>query len=59
VVTGNGKIVEFQGTAEQEPFSPETLINLTQAALRATRTIHQVQLQTLAQLGITPPASAL
>jgi ribonuclease PH len=59
VVTGNGKIVEFQGTAEQEPFSPETLINLTQAALRATRTIHQVQLQTLAQLGITPPTSAL
>lgn len=57
VVTGDGKIVEFQGTAEQEPFSPETLINLTQAALRATRTLHQVQLETFRKLGLTPPSS--
>jgi len=53
VVTGDGKIVEFQGTAEQEPFSPETLGLLTQSAIRATRTIHAVQIETLRKLGIT------
>jgi len=56
VVTGDGKIVEFQGTAEQEPFSPDTLIQLTQAALRATRSLHQVQVETLQKLGVQTPS---
>jgi ribonuclease PH len=61
VVTGDGKIVEFQGTAEQAPFSPETLGTLTTAALRATRTLHALQLETLrkAGLGACVPANTL
>jgi ribonuclease PH len=58
VVTGDGKIVEFQGTAEQAPFSAETLQLLTQSALRATQTLHQAQLETLRKLGLTPPAAS-
>ncbi|NDD93270.1 ribonuclease PH, partial [bacterium] len=53
VVTGDGKIVEFQGTAEQAPFSAETVQLLTQSALRATATLHAVQLETLRKAGVS------
>ena len=53
VVTGTGKLVEVQGTAEQAPFSPEKLQELTTAALRATKTLKQVQLETFRKLGVS------
>ena len=53
VVTGTGKLVEVQGTAEQAPFSPEKLLELTTAAMRATTTLRQVQLETFRKLGIS------
>jgi len=53
VVTGTGKLVEVQGTAEQAPFSPEKLMELTTAAMRATTTLKQAQLETFRKLGIT------
>ena len=52
VVTWDGRIVEFQGTAEQEPFSPEMLSTLTQEAVRANRTLHAVQVEALRKLGV-------
>jgi ribonuclease PH len=53
VVTGTGKLVEVQGTAEQAPFSPEKLMELTTAAMRANSALKQAQLETFRKLGIT------
>jgi ribonuclease PH len=53
VVTGSGKLVEVQGTAEHAPFSPEKLLELTTAAIRANATLKQAQLETFRNLGIT------
>ena len=43
VVTGGGRFVEVQGTAEQGTFSPEELAQLTELALRGTRTLVEIQ----------------
>ena len=52
IMTGHGGLVEVQGTAEQEPFSPAQLSEMTAAALAASQEIHQLQLATLSQLKI-------
>ena len=43
VVTGGGRFVEVQGTAEQGTFSPAELGQLTELALRGTRTLVDLQ----------------
>lgn len=53
VVTGSGKLVEVQGTAESVPFSAEKLMELTSAALRANRTLREIQIDALRRTGVT------
>ncbi|MBU6374618.1 MAG: ribonuclease PH [Bdellovibrionales bacterium] len=53
VITGSGKLVEVQGTAEHAPFSPEKLLELTQGALRAAETLRQIQLETFRRVGVS------
>jgi ribonuclease PH len=43
VMTGSGKLVEVQGTAEGEPFSRAQLDAMLQAAVRAAKKVLQVQ----------------
>lgn len=43
VMTGSGRLVEVQGTAEQEPFSRKELDRMLEAALRAGRRIVRMQ----------------
>lgn len=53
VVTGSGKLVEVQGTAESVPFSAEKLMELTSAAMRANRTLREIQIDALRRTGVT------
>jgi len=54
VRTGNGRIVEIQGTAETEPFNRETLNELLHAAEQGTDGLFRVQRATIeAALGTT------
>jgi ribonuclease PH len=55
VMTGSGRFVEVQGTAEQEPFSRDELDQLLDLASAGIATIHEVQRALLA----TPPLARL
>jgi ribonuclease PH len=55
VMTGSGRFVEVQGTAEQEPFSRDELDQLLDLAGAGIATIHEVQRALLA----TPPLARL
>src|SRR3972149_5261981 len=43
VMTGSGKLIEVQGTAEGEPFSRERLDRMLDAAVRAGKRILRIQ----------------
>lgn len=47
VITGSGKFVEVQGTAETRPFSEAELNAMRQLALKGCAEIHELQHQTL------------
>jgi ribonuclease PH len=47
VVTGSGKFVEVQGTAEGAPFDRDELDALLDLALMGTSQLTQIQLETL------------
>jgi ribonuclease PH len=49
VMTGQGKYVEVQGTAEKTPFSPEQLIEMQQLGAQGIRQLIQSQKSTLEQ----------
>ncbi|MEN9724373.1 MAG: hypothetical protein RJB38_2359 [Pseudomonadota bacterium] len=58
VITGSGKLVEVQGTAEQAAFSIEKLQELAQRALEAATSLRGLQLETfekLSLLELVPP----
>jgi ribonuclease PH len=47
VMTGQGRYVELQGTAEKTPFSPEQLAELQQLGAQGIRQLIQLQISTL------------
>lgn len=47
VMTGAGKIVEIQGTAEENPFSQDEFLQLMQLAQKGTKELTQLQKQAL------------
>jgi ribonuclease PH len=48
VITGTQQqFIEVQGTAEKKPFSPSDLTHMSQAALKATQQLRELQLQAL------------
>jgi len=47
VMTGQGKFVEVQGTAESEPFSAETLARMLALAKKGITEIQAMQKQVL------------
>jgi ribonuclease PH len=49
VITGRGGIVEIQGTAEKDPFSPEQLLELLGLAQTACQNLREVQEKILNQ----------
>jgi ribonuclease PH len=49
VVTGSGKFVEVQGTAEGVPFDRDELNALLDIALKGTTELTQIQSQVLAE----------
>ncbi len=49
VMTGSGKFVEVQGTAEREPFSRAELDELLELALSAGQELTQIQLQVIGE----------
>jgi ribonuclease PH len=51
VVTGSGKLVEVQGTAERGAFTIEQMNAMTQSALQALAEIKKIQEQALKKLG--------
>jgi ribonuclease PH len=53
VVTGKGKFVEVQGTAERDPFSEEDLKGMMVGAKKAIAEIHEIQLKTLRDHGVS------
>jgi len=54
VVTGHGRLVEVQGTAEGSPFTPAQLTKLVALATDGARELAKVQRATLRSLGIDP-----
>jgi len=56
VVTGRGMLVEVQGTAEREPFSPRLMEQVTAMALRGCARLAEQQRAALAALGLRLPA---
>jgi ribonuclease PH len=54
VITGEGLLVEVQGTAEGKPFTRDTLSELTELALSGCRALDQAQRQALAGRGMGP-----
>ncbi|MGQ9694234.1 MAG: ribonuclease PH [Thermodesulfobacteriota bacterium] len=50
VMTGKGKIVEVQGTAERTPFGEDTLQKMLAAAQRAILQLNKIQKKTLGSL---------
>jgi len=54
VITGEGLLVEVQGTAEGQPFSRDTLSELTELALSGCNSLDQIQRQALAGRGMGP-----
>ncbi len=47
VLTGSGKIIEIQGTAEQEPFSDEEFLTMLQLAKNASAELTRLQREAL------------
>jgi ribonuclease PH len=47
VITGKGKFVEVQGTAEEEPFSFEELVAMKDLALKGARALKKIQKEIL------------
>jgi ribonuclease PH len=47
VMTGNGRIIEIQGTAEQEPFSEETLMQMMALAKNSISELVAIQNEAL------------
>jgi len=58
VMTGAGRMVEVQGTAEGKPFSPAQLRRLLDVAAGAIRTLTAMQRETLAAAGVKLPRRA-
>ncbi|MGD9764899.1 MAG: ribonuclease PH [Candidatus Binatia bacterium] len=52
VMTGSGRFIEVQGTAEAEPFSPEQLARMTAAGSAAILELGERQRAALAEAGI-------
>ncbi len=52
VLTGSGKFVEVQGTAEGAPFSEEMLNRLIKSAMGGIGQLQKIQYQTLKSLGL-------
>ena len=48
VMTGSGKFVEVQGTAEQEPFSTDELMQLLELATKGNANLAKLQAEVLA-----------
>jgi ribonuclease PH len=55
VMTGTGKLVEVQGTAEGNPFTQAQLRRLMELATKGARELAKAQRMTLADLGIELP----
>ncbi len=53
VMTGNGRFVEVQGTAEGKPFTDSQLARLLTAAKEGIRQLTALQVETLRELGVT------
>ena len=51
VATGQGRLVEVQGTGEEATFSPQQLADMTALALRGTEELARWQQQAIAQAG--------
>jgi ribonuclease PH len=51
VATGQGRLVEVQGTGEEATFSPQQLADMTALALRGTEELVRWQRQAIAQAG--------
>lgn len=49
VMTGSGKFVELQGTAEQQPFSSQDLMQLLELAAKGNEELTRLQAQVLAK----------
>jgi ribonuclease PH len=58
VMTGAGRFVEVQGTAEGKPFTPAQLERLLAAAREGLRTLATLQRDTLRAAGVTLPRGA-
>src|SRR5262245_1770085 len=56
VMTGRGRLVEVQGTAEGKPFTPAQLTRMLTVAGEGVRTLTALQRQTLREAGIPPAA---
>ena len=52
VVTGDGRLIEVQGTAEREPFTREVMDQLTDLAMAGCATLRQTQLEALADVDL-------
>lgn len=52
VITGNGGLVEIQGTAEREPFTPDQLLQLLTLAQKGCTELRGHQLEVLAANGV-------
>lgn len=50
VITGNGQLVEIQGTAEEEPFSEEQFLEMLQLAKKGCSELQTLQNQALAKV---------
>jgi ribonuclease PH len=51
VMTGSGKFIEVQGTAESVPFTKKQMDNMAQTAQQAIKELLKAQKQVLASLG--------
>lgn len=52
IVTGSGKLIEVQGTAERESFETEQLFKMIEAATEASKHLKKIQLETLKNSGV-------
>lgn len=57
VVTGSGKFVEVQGTAERRPFTKQEMDEMTQGAQQALAQIKKIQIEAITAAGV--PANFL
>jgi ribonuclease PH len=54
VMTGAGRFIEIQGTAERRPFTPAQLDRMLGLAREAVQTLTRLQLDTLREAGVVP-----